>query len=149
MQKNESSYLGELSIWRLLYKQGLPASIGVLVLSLNIVVDTMFVGNFIGPNAIAAINVVLPIAFFISALGLAIGIGGGSIISRALGANDSSLANRTFGNQTTLTFLLTFVLGVVGLVFADTLIPMFGGKGELFDLAKTYYEIVLYGVPIQ
>lgn len=149
MRENESSYLGELSIWRLLYKQGLPASIGVLVLSLNIVVDTMFVGNFIGPNAIAAINVVLPIAFFISALGLAIGIGGGSIISRALGANDSSLANRTFGNQTTLTFLLTFVLGVVGLVFADTLIPMFGGKGELFDLAKTYYEIVLYGVPIQ
>lgn len=149
MQKNESSYLGELSIWRLLYKQGLPASIGVLVLSLNIVVDTMFVGNFIGPNAIAAINVVLPIAFFISALGLAIGIGGGSIISRALGANNASLANRTFGNQTTLTFLLTLTLGVVGLVFADTLIPMFGGKGELFDLAKTYYEIVLYGVPIQ
>ena len=149
MQKNKSSYLGELSIWRLLYKQGLPASIGVLVLSLNIVVDTMFVGNFIGPNAIAAINVVLPIAFFISALGLAIGIGGGSIISRALGANNPSLANRTFGNQTSLTFLLTFILGVVGLVFADTLIPMFGGKGELFDLAKTYYEIVLYGVPIQ
>jgi len=149
MRENESSYLGELSIWRLLYKQGLPASIGVLVLSLNIVVDTMFVGNFIGPNAIAAINVVLPIAFFISALGLAIGIGGGSIISRALGANNASLANRTFGNQTTLTFLLTLTLGVVGLVFADTLIPMFGGKGELFDLAKTYYEIVLYGVPIQ
>lgn len=149
MQENKSSYLGELSIWRLLYKQGLPASIGVLVLSLNIVVDTMFVGNFIGPNAIAAINVVLPIAFFISALGLAIGIGGGSIISRALGANNPSLANRTFGNQTSLTFLLTFILGVVGLIFADTLIPMFGGKGELFDLAKTYYEIVLYGVPIQ
>lgn len=149
MRENKSSYLGELSIWRLLYKQGLPASIGILVLSLNIVVDTMFVGNFIGPDAIGAINVVLPIAFFISALGLAIGVGGGSIISRALGANNPSLANRTFGNQITLTFLLTAALAVVGLVFTETLIPMFGGKGELYGLAKIYYQIVLYGVPIQ
>lgn len=149
MQENKSSYLGELSIWRLLYKQGLPASIGVLVLSLNIVVDTMFVGNFIGPNGIAAINVVLPIAFFISALGLAIGIGGGSIISRAFGANNPTLAYRTFGNQVTLTFLLTSTLGLVGLIFVDTLIPLFGGKGALYDLAKIYYQIVLYGVPIQ
>lgn len=149
MRENKSSYLGELSIWRLLYKQGLPASIGILVLSLNIVIDTMFVGNFIGPDAIGAINVVLPIAFFISALGLAIGVGGGSIISRALGANNPSLANRTFGNQITLTFLLTAALAVVGLVFTETLIPMFGGKGELYGLAKIYYQIVLYGVPIQ
>lgn len=149
MQKNKSSYLGELSLWRLLYKQGLPASIGVLVLSLNIVIDTMFVGNFIGPNAIAAINVVLPIAFFISALGLAIGVGGGSIISRALGANDSRLVSRTFGNQVTLTLLLTSIMAIIGLVFAESLIPMFGGKGELYGLAKTYYQIVLYGVPIQ
>lgn len=149
MQKNRSSYLGELSIWRLLYKQGLPASIGILVLSLNIVVDTMFVGNFIGPDAIGAINVVLPIAFFISALGLAIGVGGGSIISRALGANNPSLANRTFGNQTTLTFLLTTSLAILGLIYTERLIPMFGGNGALFDLAKTYYQIVLYGVPIQ
>src|SRR5699024_1829216 len=132
MQENKSSYLGELSIWRLLYKQGLPASIGVLVLSLNIVVDTMFVGNFIGPNGIAAINVVLPIAFFISALGLAIGVGGGSIISRALGANNHDLASRTFGNQVTLTLLLTSAMGIIGLLFAESLIPMFGGKGDLF-----------------
>src|SRR5699024_5445890 len=125
MQKNESSYLGELSIWRLLYKQGLPASIGVLVLSLNIVVDTMFVGNFIGPNAIAAINVVLPIAFFISALGLAIGIGGGSIISRALGANNLEVAHQTFGNQVTLTIILTSVVALVGLIFAESLIHLF------------------------
>src|SRR5699024_1927099 len=149
MREDKSSYVAELSISRLLYKQGLPASIGILVLSLNIVVDTMFVGNFIGPDAIGAINVVLPIAFFISALGLAIGVGGGSIISRAFGANDPNLANQTFGNQVTLTLLLTVVMAVFGLAFAETLIPIFGGKGNLYGLAKTYYKIVLYGVPIQ
>lgn len=149
MKNNKSNYLGTMPIWQLLHKQGLPASIGVLVLSLNIVIDTMFVGNFIGSNAIAAINVVLPIAFFISALGLAIGIGGGSIVSRALGANNQVLANRTFGNQVSLTLLLTSSLAIVGLLFGEFLIPAFGGKGELYELAKTYYQIVLYGVPIQ
>src|SRR5699024_9944331 len=94
-------------------------------------------------------NVVLPIAFFISALGLAIGVGGGSIISRALGANNHDLASRTFGNQVTLTLLLTSAMGIIGLLFAESLIPMFGGKGDLFDLAAIYYKIVLYGVPIQ
>ena len=36
----------------------------------------------------------------------------------------------------------------LGLYFTDTLIPLFGGKGELFDLAKIYYVIVMIGVPI-
>jgi len=83
--RNLSNSLGTENISKLLIKQAMPASIGLLVMSLNILVDTIFVGNWIGPIAIAAINVVLPISFFISALGMSIGIGGSSIISRALG----------------------------------------------------------------
>ncbi|HSM63934.1 MAG TPA: MATE family efflux transporter, partial [Gillisia sp.] len=79
----DSAALGKDPIWKLLIKQALPASIGILVMSLNILVDTIFVGNWIGSIAIAAINVVLPVSFFIAALGMAIGIGGSSIISRA------------------------------------------------------------------
>ena len=109
--------------------------------------DTIFVGNWIGPNAIAAINVVLPVSFFIAALGMAIGIGGSSIISRALGANNKTKALRTFGNQITLTLLLTVSLVIPGLYFVDGIIPAFGGKGAIFSPAKIYYVIVLYGVP--
>ena len=148
MANVSSQDLGNQPIGKLLIKQALPASIGILVMSLNILVDTIFVGNWIGSTAIAAINVVLPVSFFIAALGMAIGIGGSSIISRALGADHIAKALKTFGNQLTLTLLFTVTFAVFGLYFVDTLIPAFGGKGNIFDPAKVYYEIMLYGVPI-
>lgn len=147
MAKTASKDLGIQPIGKLLIKQAVPASIGILVMSLNILVDTIFVGQWIGSTAIAAINVVLPVSFFIAALGMSIGIGGSSIISRALGANNDTKALQTFGNQITLTILLTVALVIPGLVFVNDIIPAFGGKGAIFDPAKIYYTIVLYGVP--
>ncbi len=147
MAKVLSDQLGTDPIGKLLVRQAVPASIGILVMSLNILVDTIFVGNWIGSIAIAAINVVLPVSFFIAALGMAIGIGGSSIISRALGAEKKERALLTFGNQITLTLLMTISMVVLGLYFVDSLIPLFGGKGAIFNPAKIYYTIVLYGVP--
>jgi putative MATE family efflux protein len=147
MPRVSSEQLGTRPIGQLLIQQAVPASIGILVMSLNILVDTIFVGNWIGSIAIAAINVVLPVSFFIAALGMAIGIGGSSIVSRALGAEKKEKALRTFGNQITLTLLVTCSMVALGLYFVDSLIPAFGGKGAIFDPAKIYYTIVLYGVP--
>ncbi len=148
MSKVSSQDLGQQPIGKLLIKQAVPASIGILVMSLNILVDTIFVGNWIGPTAIAAINVVLPVSFFIAALGMAIGIGGSSIISRALGADNMVKALKTFGNQITLTVLVTLLFIIFGLFYIDDIVPAFGGKGAIFEPARVYYRIVLYGVPI-
>ena len=147
MNPSASNSFGNESIGKLLIKQAVPASIGILVMSLNILVDTIFVGHWIGSQAIAAINVVLPVSFFIAALGMSIGIGGSSIISRALGAHEKPKALKTFGNQITMTIVLTFMLVFFGLYYIDGIIPAFGGKGTIFEPAKIYYRIVLYGVP--
>ena len=148
MRKNSTEILGTAHIPKLLIQQAVPASIGILVMSLNILIDTIFVGQWIGSDAIAAINVVLPVSFFIAALGMSIGIGGASIISRSLGEKNRLKAENTFGNQITLTFILTIAVVIIGLAFVDQIIPLFGGKGSLFEIAKTYYLIVLYGVPV-
>ena len=147
MNPSTSNNFGTESIGKLLIKQAVPASIGILVMSLNILVDTIFVGHWIGSQAIAAINVVLPVSFFIAALGMSIGIGGSSIISRALGAKQVPKALKTFGNQITMTIILSFTLVFFGLYYIETIIPAFGGKGTIFEPAKIYYRIVLYGVP--
>ncbi|ADV48966.1 MATE efflux family protein [Cellulophaga algicola DSM 14237] len=147
MAKVSADQLGSESIGKLLVKQAVPASIGILVMSLNVLVDSIFVGNWIGSIAIAAINVVLPVSFFIAALGMSVGIGGSSIISRALGANNREKALKTFGNQIALTLLITIIMVILGLTYVDSIIPAFGGKGRIFDPAKVYYTIVLYGVP--
>lgn len=147
MNKTNSSNLGIEPISKLLFKQALPASIGILVMSLNILIDTIFVGQWIGSIAIAAINVVLPVSFFIAALGMAIGIGGSSIISRSLGSENIQKAKYTFANQITLTILITVSFVFIGLYFIESIIPLFGGKGGIYEPSKIYYTIVLYGVP--
>ncbi len=145
MKKNSDS-LGTQSISSLLIKQAVPASIGILVMSLNMIVDTIFVGRWIGPLAISAITVVIPVTFFIAALGLAVGIGGSSVLSRALGAGEHSKAVCVFGNMNTLTFVSSALLAILGLVFQDRLIDFFGADESFRDLALTYYRIVLYGI---
>lgn len=145
MSKN-STALGTQPISKLLIQQAVPASIGILVMSLNMIVDTIFVGRWIGPLAISAITVVIPVTFFIAAIGLAVGIGGSSVLSRALGSGDDDKALRVFGNQITLTFLASGLLAVFGLIFQDTLIEFFGADDSFKEMALTYYRIVLYGI---
>ena len=148
MAKAIVSDFGTEPIGKLLVRQAVPAAIGILVMSLNILIDTIFVGHWIGSQAIAAINVVLPVSFFIAALGMSIGVGGSSIISRALGSKSKSKALKTFGNQITLTLTLTLTFIAFGLFFIDEIIPVFGGKGNIYEPSKIYYRIVLYGVPL-
>ena len=139
--------LGTQKISTLLIKQALPASIGILVMSLNMIVDTIFVGQWIGSLAIAAITVVLPIVFLISSLGMGIGIGGSSIISRALGAKAAEKAYLTFGNQIFLTLVLSILFVLVGILFNEPLLLLFGANGDILVPATSYFNVVLYGVP--
>lgn len=139
--------LGTQKISKLLVKQAVPATIGILVMSLNMIVDTIFVGQWIGVLAIAAITVVLPIAFLISSIGMGIGIGGSSIISRALGANNSEKAFLTFGNQIALTTILSLLFVVLGTVYSEPILHLFGAKGNILPIATTYFSVIIYGVP--
>lgn len=143
---SKSVSLGTQPISKLLVQQAVPASIGILVMSLNMIVDTIFVGRWLGPLAISAITVVIPVTFFIAAIGLAVGIGGSSVLSRALGAGNQEKALRVFGNQTTITFFTSAILAIIGLVFQNQLIEFFGADDSFKDLALTYYRIVLYGI---
>jgi Na+-driven multidrug efflux pump len=73
-------------------------------MSLNILIDTIFVGQWIGPLAIAVVTVVFPITFLISSLGMAIGVGGGSVLSR-FRCKKIKKSKTTFANQIMMTFL--------------------------------------------
>jgi putative MATE family efflux protein len=144
--KNNSASLGTAPISKLLIQQAVPASIGILVMSLNMIVDTIFVGRWIGPLAISAITVVIPVTFFIGAIGLSVGIGGSSVLSRALGSGNHEKALKVFGNQITLTFFTSGILALLGLIFQHQLIEFFGADESFKELALTYYRIVLYGI---
>lgn len=143
----KSTYLGTEKISKLLFKQALPAAIGFMVMSMNMVVDTFFVGQYIGELAIGAISVIFPISFLFSAIGMSIGIGGSSIVSRALGKGDSKKAQLAFNNQVSLTIVLAILVISVGVIFKTPILSIFGAKGGIMPLADIYFSIVLIGIP--
>ena len=143
----KSSYLGVEPIPRLLLKQALPAAIGFMVMSMNMIVDTYFVGQYIGELAIGAISVIFPISFLFSSIGMSIGIGGGSIVSRSLGGNNSKKALLSFNNQITLTIFLAIFAIILGVFFKIPILNIFGAKGDIMSLADSYFSIVLIGIP--
>jgi len=134
--------LGEL-----LAQQAIPAAIGILVLSVYAIIDTIFVGRYVGPNGIAAITVILPLTFLMGSLGMATGVGGASIISRAFGNDDNEKAFKTFGNMMLITLSLSITLTVISFVFAEEITLLFGGKGEVLEPAAVYFRAVLPGIP--
>ncbi|MFT7229867.1 MAG: putative MATE family efflux protein [Bacteroidia bacterium] len=143
-----SGKLGTESIGKLLLQQSLPASIGFLVMSLYQLVDVWFVSRYAeGELAIAAITVVLPITFLISSFGMAVGVGGASVLARALGEENPEKAQKTFSNQILLTFgfVLSFVL--LGYIFQTELLTLFGANEEIMPYAKKYLNILLLGLP--
>lgn len=147
MEENNRTAFGTQPLGRLLRKQAIPASAGIMVMSIYGIVDTIFVGLWVGSLGIGAITVVLPITFLIASIGMAIGIGGASIISRSFGEGDDAKAFRTFNNQVGMTLTLGVFFVIVGFLFMDEILAVFGGRGDIREPAQTYFSIVLLGVP--
>jgi putative MATE family efflux protein len=145
--ENKNHSFGQAPIGKLLLQQALPASVGILVLSIYGIVDTIFVGRYVGSLGIATITVVLPISFLISSIGMAIGVGGASIISRAFGDEDNERAFNTFGNQIGMTLTLAVFFVGLGYIFSEEILMLFGGKGDVLEPAKDYFTIILIGIP--
>ena len=144
---NKNKAFGTEPLGKLLRQQAIPASIGILIMSIYGIVDTIFVGRWVGGLGIAAITVVMPITFLISSIGMAIGIGGASIISRAFGEQNQERAYRAFGNQIMLTSTLAIFFVVLGYFLMDPILSAFGGKGQVLAPAREYFSILLIGVP--
>jgi putative MATE family efflux protein len=90
---------------------------------------------------------VLPLVFLIASVGMAIGIGGASMIARALGADNEALAQRVFGNQITLNMSLATLFVGAGFVFEAPLLKLFGAQGAIMPPSQTYFRIMLMGMP--
>lgn len=110
-------------------------------------VDVFFVSKFVGKIAIGSIGIVQPITFLISSAGMAIGMGGASIISRGFGSGQADKVQRTFGNQLMLTLSLSLLAVLLGFVFMEPILKIFGANQELMESSKDYFRILLIGLP--
>ncbi|HUT65461.1 MAG TPA: MATE family efflux transporter [Spirochaetota bacterium] len=137
--------LGSDHIGRLLLRLSVPAMIGMMVMALFNVVDTIFVGRGVGPLGIAGVTIVFPIQMFIMAIAQMIGIGGASIVSRALGSDDTDRAERTMGTMMLSALLIGTVVTIIGYLLTDPLLRVFGATDTILPYAREYLLIMLVG----
>lgn len=145
MAKDIHKMLGEEKIGRLLLSLSLPATIGMLVQAMYNFVDTIFVGRGVGSMGIAGISISLPVQIFVMAFAQMFGIGGASVISRALGERDHEKARRAAGNVMVFSVAFGLVMTLLGQFFLDQLLIVLGASEAIIPYAREYLGIILLG----
>ena len=144
MNKN-SKALGEENIGKLLKRLSVPAMMGMMVNALYNFVDTVFLGQFVGVDAIGALAISFPIQMIIMGFGTMIGIGAASAASRALGARQIEKADHIVGNAFLSIFIIGILLITLGREFLNPILTLFGATDTLLPLAYDYMNIILMG----
>ena len=146
-----NQFLGTEHIDRLMRQYAIPCIISLLVGALYNIVDQIFIANasYLGSYGNAANTVVFPLT--VVALAIAVMIGGGccAFVSMALGRNETARAKRSVGNAVVLILVSSLALTAIYLIFADSIIAMFGGtvNKETFHHSQEYFFYISLGVP--
>jgi putative MATE family efflux protein len=136
-------------IGRLLLKLALPAFFGMAVMTLYNVVDTIFIGHYVGPLGIAALSIVFPVQMLSMGIGQMMAMGGASLISILIGGNNTARAERALGNTVTPAIVLSAVLMIIGLSNTDFWLRLIGSSETILPYARDYMQIILVGMFFQ
>lgn len=133
---------------QLLLQFAVPSIIAMVLTSLITIADGFFMGNYIGKEAIAAVNLGLPVLYLYLALGLMISVGGVSIAGMSLGAGEKKACNDVF-NQTMITTVVVSVgLTIVVLLFFQQVMGLLHVSREVADYFERYYRILIWELPV-
>ncbi|MDM7994584.1 MAG: MATE family efflux transporter [Acidobacteriota bacterium] len=130
-------------IGKLLFKLALPAFFGMLVMALYNVVDTIFIGRYVGSLGIAGLSVVFPFQMLAQGFGMMAGIGGASLVSRSLGAKDLLKSERALGNALLLGSVFGIFMSIIILANMDFWLSMAGASESIMPYAREYMEVVI------
>ena len=137
--------LGTDSLSRLLFRYALPAIIAQVAASLYNIVDSIFIGQGVGPLAISGLALTMPMMNLTAAFGAMIGAGSAALTSIRLGQGNKPAAERILGNVVLLNVVLGVVLMAFGLAYLDELLYFFGASDQTLPYAREYMRIILYG----
>lgn len=138
--------LAEAPVGRLLWQYSLPAVTGMLVMALYNVVDRVFIGRVVGPDAIAGLAITFPVMNLSAAVGVLVGAGATSRISILLGAGNHQRAAKVLGNALTLLVVNAAVYLTIFGIFLDDLLRAFGASDVTLPYARSFMAALLPGM---
>lgn len=137
--------LGSKPIGRLLMKYATPAVIAMTASSLYNIVDAIFIGQGVGPLAIAGISLTFPVMQMTAAFGSMIGVGASTLLSVKLGEKDYDVARRILGNVVVLNVIMGALLGALMLCFINPILYFFGATEQTVSYARDFMVVILAG----
>ena len=137
--------LGTEKIGRLLKQYALPAIIAQTAASLYNMVDSIFIGQGVGPLAISGLAVTFPLMNLSTAFGTLVGAGAAVMLSVLLGQKNYKAANKVLGNVVSLNIIIGLIFMAAALIFIDPILYFFGASENTLPYAKEYMKIILYG----
>jgi putative MATE family efflux protein len=146
MDNQNQNVLDDSRIGHLLLKLSLPAFFGMATMTLYNVVDTIFIGRYVGPLGIAGLAIVFPVQMLSMGIGQMTGMGGASLISRLIGARNIPRAKHALGNALTATVVLSVVVMLTGLANVEFWIRLIGSSETILPYARDYMTIILFGM---
>ena len=143
--KQATLELGTKPVGKLLVQYAMPAIVAMTASSLYNIVDSIFIGQGVGPLAISGLALTFPFMNLTAAFGAAVGVGASTCISVKLGQKDYSTAQRILGNTITLNLIIGISLGLLCLLFLDPILYFFGASDQTLPYARDYMFIILLG----
>lgn len=139
--------LGTKKLFPLIVSMSIPAICGNITTALYNVVDRLFVGQFVGRNALGAIGLMFPLNNVTSAITVLLTIGGGALISLSLGRKEKDKADEAFTNIVSMGAILAFIVTLFFFIFASQLISLCGAResSALHNPAVDYLRIIAIG----
>lgn len=137
--------MGTAPMWLLLLRMAIPPALAIIVMALYSIVDRAFVGNAVSVDALSGLSAAFPAQMAAVALGLLTGLGGMSVVARALGARDTHRASRVIGSSFAILVPVYLLITVAGLAQIDRLVLLMGASAETAPHARQYLEIILPG----
>ncbi|WP_291858162.1 MATE family efflux transporter [Marinilabilia sp.] len=137
----ENHPVGSL-MWRYFW----PAFVGVMANSLYNIIDRIFIGQFVGPEALSGVTAVFPVMVIMMAFGMLIGVGASVRLSLSLGRKNYERARKVVGNTVLLVILVSLIVTVLGFAIKDPMLRLFGATDTTVQYANDYLNYILWGV---
>lgn len=134
--------LSEHFTYRKLLRFVLPSIVMMIFTSIYGVVDGLFVSNFVGKSAFAAVNLMMPFLMGISALGFMIGTGGSALVAKTLGEGKTEKANEYFSMLVYITLAGGLIIAILSAFAMRPVAILFGATGDLLENCILYGRIL-------
>lgn len=143
----QDNLLGTEKISKLFIKFSIPAILSLTIAGVQTMVDGVFLGNFVGTNAMASVNIAAPFMQLMIGMNLIIGIGGASYIGRSLGEGQVKRAQDIFKSACLFMMGLSIVILALGFTFSNQLATFLGANDVLLADSSTYIKILALFAP--